>query len=77
MLKDFLQVFINKSQETIISVMDQIMQSINSITHPTTVEKHQIMLTENLILHMKFSHNCNQASVQILVGFDLDSHCIV
>lgn len=46
MLKDSVQVFINKSQGTIISLMDQITESINGITHPTTLEKYQIMLTE-------------------------------
>lgn len=69
--------FHKQSQGTIISVMDQIMQSISGITHPTTAEKHQIKLTDNLILHMKLSHNCNRVSIQTLVSLDLDSHCIV
>lgn len=65
MLKDFVQVFINKCQGTIISFMDQIIESINGIIHPTTLEKYQIILTENLVLHMKISHNCNTSHLSI------------
>lgn len=32
--------------------MDQIIEIINGITHPTTLEKYQIMLRENLVLHI-------------------------
>lgn len=59
------------------SVMDQITQNIDGVTYLTIAEKHQIMRTENLVHHIKFSHNCNLAPVQILVGFDLNFHCIL
>lgn len=53
MLEDFLKVFTNRSYGTIVSAMDQITQSIKGVIYPVIVEKHQIMLTENLVLHTK------------------------